>query len=437
MKTKGVFEKIVKGINPEILLISKDYRIMWASQKSMDIHGPEIIGKYCHQAIHGLDYPCPGPFNACPIRDVLSTGKPSSAVHAYPDRQGNQYHARITIYPVRDGQIEITQFICTAEDITDMVAQRQMEEDMWQEIIQTMDRTYAELIDYQMELEKAKAGLEEKVGKRTYQLQKKAEDLEETTKELEMLNEELIRSNQELDDFTSVVSHDLKEPLLGIGGFSKLLKERYRDILDERGKHYLDVIFESTLKMKRLIDDLLELSRITRKRFWEKVDLNQILTELKEELVFRLQSRNAQLKILPLPTIRCQRARIAQVFKNLLVNAIKYNDKKWPQIEVGLSEDSEGKFTFYVKDNGRGIPKKYHERIFRIFQRLERDDTEGTGAGLAIARKIVESHGGNIWVESEVGAGATFYLTIPKQITPREMQGSKKGHHQSTGEDSR
>lgn len=190
-----------------------------------------------------------------------------------------------------------------------------------------------------------------------------------------MLNEELIRSNQELDDFTSVVSHDLKEPLLGIGGFSKLLKERYRDILDERGKHYLDVIFESTLKMKRLIDDLLELSRITRKRFWEKVDLNQILTELKEELIFRLQSKNAQLKILPLPTIRCQRARIAQVFKNFLVNSIKYNDKERPQIEVGLSEDSERKFTFYVKDNGRGIPKKYHERIFRIFQRLKRDDT--------------------------------------------------------------
>jgi len=144
--------------------------------------------------------------------------------------------------------------------------------------------------------------------------------------------------------------------------------------------------------------------------------LNQLLTELKHELEFSLQKRNVDLKILPLPTIRCQGATIAQVFKNLITNSIKYNDKERPQIEVGCSDETDEEFKFYVKDNGKGILEKYHEKIFEIFQRLERDDNEGTGAGLTIAKRIVESHKGNIWVQSEVGKGSTFYLTIPKKI---------------------
>ena len=411
-----VFKKIIRAIDEEILLISKDHKVVWANQKSMDLYGSKILGKPCYQVTHGFDFPCQGPFDICPMRECLDLGRSSSAVHVHSDKYGNQRHIAMTVYPIRNGQGEITEFVHIARDITENVTHHQMEENMWQEIIQTMDRTYAELVASQMELEKAKAELEEKVRERTRQLQKKTEDLEQTARRLEIVNKELIKSIQELDDFTYVVSHDLKEPLLGIGGFGKLLKERYEDILDERGRHYLDVICRSAFKMKRLIEDLLELSRISRwKRRYEEVDLNQLLTELRQELEFSLQRRNANLKILPLPTVRCHATTIAQVFKNLIINSIRYNDKEQPQIEVGCSDETDEEFKFYVKDNGKGIPERYHEKIFDIFQRLERDDNEGTGAGLTIAKRIVESHKGNIWVQSEVGRGSIFYFTIPKK----------------------
>lgn len=425
-----LIEKTLSGIDEEILLISKDHQILWANQRSIDLYGSEILGKSCYQVTHGFEIPCQGPFDICPMRECLDLGTSSSAVHIHFDRHGNQRHIAMTVYPIRDGQGEITGFVRIARDVTEDVSQHQMAENMWQEIIQTMDRTYAELVTSQVELEKAKVELEEKVRERTRELQKKTEDLEQTARRLEILNRELVKSIQELDDFTYVVSHDLKEPLLGIGGFGKLLRERYEDILDERGRHYLDVIFSSVSKMKRLIDDLLELSRIAhRKRPYEEVDLNELLSGLKGELEFSLRARNAHLNILPLPSLRCERTRIAQVFKNLIANSIKYNDKRRPKIEIGCTDETDKDFKFYVKDNGVGIPPEYHERIFEIFRRLERNDSEGTGAGLTIVKRIIEAHGGTVWVESEVGKGSIFYFIIPKKTAKIDVgEGNERTH---------
>ncbi len=425
-----LIEKVLGGIQEEILLISKDHRILWANQKSIDLYGPGILGERCYHVTHGFENPCRGPFDICPMRESLDLGRTTSTVHVHFGKDGNQHHIAMTVYPIRDGQGEITEFIHVARDVTESVAQHQMEENMWQEIIQTMDRTYAELVASQMELEKAKIELEEKVRERTRELQKKTEDLEQTARRLEILNKQLIQSIKELDDFTYVVSHDLKEPLLGIGGFGKLLRERYEDILDERGRHYLDVIFGSVSKMKKLIDDLLELSRIThRKGPYEEVDLNELLSGLKGELEFQLRARNAHLNILPLPSVRCEKTRIAQVFRNLIANSIKYNDKRQPKIKVGCTDESDKDFRFYVKDDGVGIPPAYHGRIFEIFRRLERDDSEGTGAGLTIVKRIIEAHGGTIWVESEVGKGSTFYFTIPKKTAKINTgEGNERTH---------
>lgn len=423
-------DKILSGINEEILLISKDHRILWANQRSIDLYGPGILGKCCYHVTHGFDAPCRGPFDICPMRESLDLGRTTSTVHVHFGKDGNQHHIAMTVYPIRDGQGEITEFVHVARDVTEGVTQHQMEENMWEEIIQTMDRTYAELVASQMGLEKAKVELEEKVRERTRQLQKKTEDLEQTARRLEILNKELIKSIQELDDFTYVVSHDLKEPLLGIGGFGKLLRERYEDKLDERGRHYLDVISSSVSKMKRLIDDLLELSRIAhRKRPYEEVDLNELLRGLRGELEFSLRARNAHLNILPLPSLRCEKIRIAQVFKNLIANSIKYNDKKRPKIEIGCTDETDRDFRFYVKDNGVGISPEYHGKIFEIFQRLERNDSEGTGAGLTIVKRIIEAHGGTVWVESEVGEGSTFYFTIPRVTTKINTGGGNERAH--------
>ena len=160
-KNKWVYENIVKGIDEEILLISKDYKIVWASQKSIDIYGPEIINKRCYYVTHGLDFPCQGPFDICPIYNVLATGKSSSATHIHSGIHdgSSQHHVLINVYPIRNGHDEITRFVHIAKDVTDNVIHRQMEEKMWQEIIQAIDRIYAELVDNQMKIEKSKTEL--------------------------------------------------------------------------------------------------------------------------------------------------------------------------------------------------------------------------------------------------------------------------------------
>lgn len=247
-------------------------------------------------------------------------------------------------------------------------------------------------------------------------------DIRELKKARQKLEEKVIevqRSNKELDDFTYVVSHDLKEPLRGIEAFSTFLSDKYKNKLDKDGKHYVEVIQKSVQKMQTLIRDLLELSRISHwKKPCEKVDLNRLLAEIKEDLALRLKERNVDFKILDLPAIEYERIRITQLFTNLITNAIKYNDKEKPVVEVGCEHSTDKESKCYVRDNGKGIAKEFQAKVFDLFQRLEGETQKGTGAGLTICKKIVEAHGGTIWVESEPEKGSTFYFTIPKQARP-------------------
>lgn len=222
--------------------------------------------------------------------------------------------------------------------------------------------------------------------------------------------------NKELEDFTYIVSHDLKEPLRGIDSFSQFVLEDYLDKLDEEGKDYLVAIRKSAGQMKKLIDDLLALSRITRiKNPYQAVAAGEIIEEALERVEHKLKEKNVSLIVAEnLPNIFCDRVKMVEVFGNLLSNAAKFMDKKEPKIEIGY-ESVAGGHRFCVRDNGMGIEEKYHEKIFGMFQRLgKREDYEGTGAGLHITKKIIEEHGGQIWVESEVGVGSTFYFTLPK-----------------------
>lgn len=242
--------------------------------------------------------------------------------------------------------------------------------------------------------------------------------------ELEQAAAKLARSNAELEDFTYAVSHDLKEPLRGIEAFSGFLAEDYADKLDDEGQRHIAVLQESAVRMKDLIDDLLGLSRMdSSRREYAPVHIGRLLTEVHLDLDFALQAKSAHLRIQPdLPTVTCQRTHIKQLFKNLISNAIKFSDTPKPVIEIGC-ERNNGFYTFSVRDNGIGIDEKYHDRIFRVFQRLhQRDEYEGTGIGLSICKKAVEAHGGNIWVESNVGEGSTFSFTIPATLQQTEQE---------------
>lgn len=227
---------------------------------------------------------------------------------------------------------------------------------------------------------------------------------------------EIENRNKELDDFTYVVSHDLKEPLISIEGYSKIVMKDYKEKLDEEGKEYLGAIVQSTSRMKNLIDDLLTLSRLGRMTDEiEVVSVRTIIDEILYDLQFSLREKKLAVHVAEnMPVVRYSGTRLSMVFRNLISNAMKFCDKPLPKIDIGVRE-ADDEFVFSVADNGIGIEPQYFERIFTIFQRLKRsEEFRGTGAGLTIAKRIVEREGGRIWLDSTPGVGSTFYFTVKK-----------------------
>ncbi|MBW2602535.1 MAG: PAS domain S-box protein [Deltaproteobacteria bacterium] len=229
--------------------------------------------------------------------------------------------------------------------------------------------------------------------------------------------EELRKTNEELKHFVNVVSHDLKNPIMSIQGFSFLLLKKYKGTLDEKALSYLQHIEANASRMGALVSDLLDLSRLgSVDSSFGDVRSIEIVTKVTSDLQDRLRKRGIDLVVVnDVPTIHCDGKRIYQVFENLLVNAIKFmGDAKDPKIEIGY-QDNGDVHQFYVKDNGIGIDPKHHRKVFEMFRRLEQtEDQEGTGLGLAIVDRIVKNHNGKVWVESERGEGATFYFILPK-----------------------
>jgi two-component system sensor histidine kinase/response regulator len=241
--------------------------------------------------------------------------------------------------------------------------------------------------------------------------------LRQLEEELIRANEQLRHSNIDLENYTYVVSHDLKAPLRAIRSFSTFLLEDYKDKIDETGQDYLRRIADAASHMDALIEDLLLLSRVGRKFMeFENVDLNQLLKEIVTDIEPLIKKRNGEVVSPQLPTILIQRTWLKQLFMNLIDNGLKFNKSKVPRVEISY-EEKETEYLFKVQDNGIGIEEKYHEKIFNLFERLHtREEYEGTGAGLAICKKIVLQFGGKIWIKSQTGKGTTFFFTLPKKM---------------------
>jgi signal transduction histidine kinase len=239
-----------------------------------------------------------------------------------------------------------------------------------------------------------------------------AASLEQSRDEVAARTAELERSNAELDQFAAVTSHDLKEPLQTVTVFAGLLDRDYRDRLDDSGKTFLDSILAGTDRMRTLIRDLLEYSRVGHGELQcEEVPVDEMLDRARDNLAARIAEKGASLTSDPLPTVNADAKQLTQVFQNLLSNALKFSDDDAPEVHVSSSLFP-GEWRFSVRDNGIGIDPSQAERIFQPFARLGASK-EGTGIGLAICQKIVEHHGGRIWVESRPGAGSIFHFTIP------------------------
>jgi len=264
------------------------------------------------------------------------------------------------------------------------------------------------------------------------QLRELAEALKAKAEELQQANTQLLRINRELDDFSYVVSHDLKEPLRTLEAFSTFLEQDYSEQLGGEGREFISHLIQASHRLGALIDDLLTLSRAGRVINSAKTfRFEDIVDTVRRDLADLIQRRNAIVRVEGgLPVIAGDPQRALQLLINLVSNGLKYNLSPRPELVIGHApaisvspsqtnfdggkQPSGSCVTLYIRDNGIGIAPQYHEQIFRIFRRLHRrEEYEGTGAGLAICKKIIEAHGGRIWVVSELGAGATFYFTMP------------------------
>ncbi|MEB3357051.1 MAG: response regulator [Synechococcales bacterium] len=232
---------------------------------------------------------------------------------------------------------------------------------------------------------------------------------------LMLQNEELARSNRELEQFASVVSHDLQQPLQSIIGFAKLVRLRYQGNLDDKLRSYITSIEEAGERMQKLTRDLLLYAKAGNQvTLNETVDCQRVLKQVALNLHEAIATRQATLTYDPLPTIKGNEMQLVQLFQNLISNAIKFvRPGVSPQVRVSVEQVEEG-WQFGIHDNGIGIPPEHRTRIFEMFQRVDREDQQysGNGIGLATCKKIVENHGGRIWAESQDGVGTTFHFII-------------------------
>jgi PAS domain S-box-containing protein len=356
-----ILNSILTGV---VIVDAETHKIVDANPLAIELIGlpkEEIIGKVCHKFI------CPAEEGKCPISDLNQTVDQSERVLIRGN--GKEIPILKTVTPVswQGHSYLVESFI----DITE----RKQAEQRQAQLIQELERT----------------------------------------------NQKVENVNQELKDFAYIVSHDLKAPLRGIKTLAEWISTDYADKLDDNGKEQMNLLAGRVDRMHNLTDGILQYSRVGRVEE-EKVvvNLNELVTEVIDMIA---PPENVTITIEnELPTVECEQTRIMQVFQNLLSNAVKYMDKPQGQIKIGCIEEN-GFWEFYVADNGPGIEEKYFEKIFQLFQTLApRDESESTGIGLTIIKKIVEMYGGKTWVQSKVGEGSTFFFTLPKALSITDNQ---------------
>lgn len=231
---------------------------------------------------------------------------------------------------------------------------------------------------------------------------------------LEQQARELKRSNEELERFAYVISHDLQEPLRMISSYTQLLRDRYRGQLDDRADKYIEYAVGGAKRMQQLINDLLAYSRVTaRGRTFAPTPLSEVVNDVLADLEVLVRETGASIRRGELPVVVGDRSQLRQVFQNLVSNALHYRrDDELPEVSISAAREKD-RWHLSVRDNGIGIDPRFCERIFVIFQRIDRRRSQGTGLGLAMCKRIVEHHGGRIWVDSAPGAGSTFHFTLP------------------------
>lgn len=374
LRAKNEWERTLDAVPDLIAILDTNHRIIRANRamsEKLEMEPQKCAGLHCFESIHSLK--CPP--DSCPHARSIKDGK-EHTTEVHENRLGGDFLVSTT--PLYDEEGVMVGTVHVARDIT---GRKRMEE----------------------ELRRSRDELEVRVIERTA-------ELTEALRKLESMN-------RELEDFAYVASHDLQEPLRKIQTFGRIIISRYKDRLDETGQDYLKRVEDAAVRMEQLIQDLLNLSRIsTRPEPLTSVDLNQVADEVAQLFDHRLKSSGGAIEIGRLPAIEADESQMRQLFQNLIGNALKYQrEGEKPHIRVYGSLGGENTCRIFFEDNGIGFKEQYLEKIFSPFQRLHGRGSrfEGTGMGLAICKKIVERHKGSITAGSEPGKGATFTVTLP------------------------
>ena len=383
VRQRDLLETTLESLTyPFFVLNADDYTIEMANSASVPAEGL-VPGLTCYGLTHRAESPCHSSDHPCPLDQVKASGRPAKVEHVHYTPDGAPRYVEVYAYPIVDDAGNVIRMIEYTLDIT--------------------------------ERRKAQKDLAEKTAA-------------------------LARSNAELEEFAYIASHDLQEPLRKVQAFGDRLQSRYGDRLEDRGRDYLDRMQNAASRMRNLIDDLLTYSRITTKaKPFELVDLNDVVEGVVADLVVRIEETGGRVEVGELPTLDADRIQMRRVFQNLIGNALKFHRDGVPPVVrvyaggVTAEDDpvlkdaaSEGLCRIAVEDNGIGFDMAYVKQVFAPFQRLHGCvEYEGTGMGLAICRKIVARHGGDLTVESEPGRGATFILELP--IKQSEGEGAYDG----------
>ncbi len=336
---------------------------------------------------------------------------------------------------------EVAKAVSEMEDYTTRAVKKSNDEvgsliDAFNEMLEQIQQRDSALVE-------AKEQLETKVRERTAELStansKLTSEIEERKKVMESLkyvNNKLIQSNQQLQEFTYVASHDLREPTRKISSFGQMLAESLGDKLENDDKENLNFMIDGAERMQQMIEALLTYSRVSTKGVTsEKVDLNEIIKQLKElELAVKLEETNGTVSVPePLPEVFADPAQVRQLLQNLISNALKYHKKDVvPEVTVRAQKQDNGMVRLEIQDNGIGIKAEQYKNVFIMFRRLHsRSEYEGTGIGLAVCKRIVERHGGEINVSSVCGQGSTFWFTMPTSQACRDNNKSVLCHSES------
>ena len=361
------WETTFNATRDPIMLVDREFKIVQANYSASRFFG-KPVGKILGQTTHSLLYGTALPPEHCPLIMAKQTNKHEEEELYIPHKD---VWVAVSADPVIDDEGNSTCFVHIIRDIT-----------------------------YRKKTEQTLAKLNQ---------------------DLHAIVQELKNSNQELRSFAHVIAHDLKSPLRGIGSIADRIIRKYGDKLDDEGKDQLRLLLVRVKRMSEFIDGILRYSEIGHVSEEEQdVNVNSLLTEIISEIAV---PENFEITVQQgLPTIRCERLRLKQVFQNLLSNAVRYSDKPNSRITIACTGEN-GPWKFSVADNGCGIKEQYFEKIFEIFQTLvSRDKTESTGIGLTIVKKIVEMYGGKVWLTSKIAEGSTFFFTLPKTICRRNKK---------------